>query len=89
MLSGLKYIETAEDFVKWATNAKRGHRVCYYRGWLMRDKMAKMPHMVKNDHVPPEFRTAQKAWDFYEMGSVLLFQKRLGDDDYAYIAVAV
>jgi hypothetical protein len=88
MPDGLKYIQTAEEFVKWATNAKRGHRVCYYRGWLMKDKLSKMPHMVKNDLVLPEFRTAHKAWDFYAMGTVELFQKRMGDEDYLYIAVA-
>lgn len=87
MVNGIKVLQTAEEFTKWATSAKSGHRVCYYRGWLMRDKMAKLPHMVKNDLVLPEFRTTHKAWDFYEMGVVELFQKRLGDEDYLYLAV--
>lgn len=89
MLNGIKYVNTAEDFTRWATSAKRGHQICYYRGWLMRDRMSKMPQMVKGDMIYPEFRVAQKAWEFYETGSVLLFQKRIGDEDYAYIAVAI
>ena len=89
MLNGIKQVNTPEDFIRWATNAKPGHRVCYYRGWLMKDRMSKLPQMVKGGVMFPEFQTPQKAWDFYEIGSVELFQKRLGDEDYLYIAVAV
>ena len=81
------FVDSAEDFVKWATSAKRGHRVCYYRGWLMRDKMRMMPQIVKDGAMPHEFWTANKAWEFAEMGVVALFQKRQGEEDYLYLAV--
>jgi len=53
----------------------------------MKDKLSKMPTLVKGTLSVPEFRTADKAWDFYRVGSVELFQKRVGDEDYLYIAV--
>lgn len=87
MLNSMQFIETPEDLTRWVTSAKVGHRVAYYRGWLMKDKLRMMPFMVKNDMVMPEFKTAHKAWDFYTMGAVELFQKRLGDEDYLYIMV--
>jgi len=87
MINSIRSVDTPEDFTRWATSAKKGHRICYYRGWLMKDKLSKMPTLVKGTLSVPEFRTADKAWDFYRVGSVELFQKRVGDEDYLYIAV--
>lgn len=87
MVNSIRMAKTAEELTKWVTSAKLGHRICYYRGWLMRDKLRLMPFSIKTNEIYPEFRLANKAWDFYEMGVVELFQKRLGDEDYLYIAV--
>lgn len=83
----MQQINTAEDFTKWATHAKAGAAVVYYKGFLMRDKMSRLPYIVKSGVVPHEFRTANKAMDFAEMGLVHLFQKRTGDGEFDYLAV--
>lgn len=87
MVLGMNFVESADELTRWATSAKTGHRVCYYRGWLMKDKMKDMPYMVKTDQTLPEYKATEKAWQLYEMGVVELFQKRMGDEDYLYIAV--
>jgi hypothetical protein len=87
MLNSIKFIETPGDLTRWATSAKRNQRVAYYRGWLMKDKLCMMPYIASNDMAMPQFRVADKAWELYTMGAVELFQKRLGADDYLYIAV--
>ena len=89
MAIGLKKIESVDEFIHWVTTAKRGHRVSYYRGWLMKDKLSKMPQMVRGNMILPEFKLADKAWEFHQVGAVELFQKRHGDEDYEYIAVAI
>lgn len=86
-MNDLSFVETPEEFVRWATSAKPGYKISYYRGWLFKDKMVQAPEIVKSGALPVEFQTAHKAWDFYESGIVDLFQKRLGDEDYLYIAV--
>lgn len=87
MENNLKYVQSPEDLVKWVTHAKRGDKVCYYRGWLMREKLGKLPYMVRTNSVSEDFLTTDKAWDFYEMGVVELVQKKVSDEDYLYLAV--
>jgi len=83
----LKIIQTADDFVKWAMASRTGDVCCYYRGFLMKDRATDANSMLKERTVYPEYLTAEKAWQFYEMDSVKLYQKRVGIDDYFYLAV--
>ncbi len=80
-------ITTAEEFTKWATHAKKGDRVSYYRGWLMRDRMSLKPYQLRLAGAVERFNIAAKAWDFMEMNLIRLVQSRQGTDDYLYIAV--
>jgi len=77
----------SESLVRWATSARKGEKAAYYRGWLMRERMKLHPHEIRGPAALPRFQIANKAWEFMELGVVKLFQKRLGDDDYLYIAV--
>lgn len=77
----------SESFVRWSTSARKGESVVYYRGWLMKERMKLHPHEIRGPAAFPRFQIANKAWEFMELGVVHLFQKRLGDDDYLYVAV--
>lgn len=75
-------------FVAWATSAKPGARSGYYRGYLHRDRVHhQMSIQHSNGYTPDSLRCAGKAWEMYELGVVTLVQKRMGSEDYIYIAV--
>jgi hypothetical protein len=80
-------IDDPEALVKWATTAKRGSKISYYKGWLMKERMMLHQMEIRGPAALPRFRVANKAWDFMELGVIDLFQKRLGVDTYLYIAV--
>ena len=77
----------ADALVRWATGARKNDRVSYYRGWLMKERMKLHPHEIRGPSALPRFQIANKAWEFMELGVIRLFQQRVGDDDYIYIAV--
>jgi hypothetical protein len=81
------YIDTSEDFTRWATHAKRNDRIVYYKGLLMRDRQLNENLLGNKEGDIPQFRTANKALEFSDLGIVKLFQKRHGEGDYSYIAV--
>lgn len=80
-------IDDSEALVRWATTAKKGSKISYYKGWLMKERMMLHPQEIRGPAALPRFRVANKAWEFMELGVINLFQKRLGFDDYLYIAV--
>jgi len=80
-------IDDSEALVRWATTAKKGAKVSYYKGWLMKERMNLHPMEIRGPAALPRFRVANKAWEFMELGVINLFQKRLGVDKYLYIAV--
>lgn len=79
-------IDHPEAFVAWATSAKPGQRADYYRGYLYADRMQDGTTRKGGTSVPTPLRLANKAWEFYELGIVRLVQKRMGNEDYIYIA---
>ena len=81
------HIESADDFTRWATYAKKNDRITYYKGLLMRDRQLNINLFGAKDKELPEFQTANKALEFSDLGIVKLFQMRHGDADYSYIAV--
>lgn len=87
MPNSIKLVDSVEDLTRWVTSSKRNQRVAYYRGWLMKEKLSMMPFLAQNELAMPQFKVANKAWDFYAMGAIELFQKRMGNEDYLYIAV--
>ena len=83
----LTKIDTPEEFVRWATYAPKNAKVAYYRGYLFRDKLTNHPSRTSGANAAPQFKTATKAWEFHRLGVVYLFQNRVDDEDYIYIAV--
>lgn len=67
--------------VTWLPNAKRGERMEYWRGYLWADC-----HGTHDD--APVKGVRRTAWRLYQLGRVLLVQKRHGDEDYSYYAIA-
>lgn len=83
----LNKVETPEEFVRWATSAKKNSRVSYFRGYLLKERLTNHTTRKEGPHAAPHFKLASKAWEFYQLGIVTLLQKRIADDDYIYIAV--
>jgi len=81
------HIESPDDFTRWATHAKRNERITYYKGLLMRDRQLNENLLGSTEGEVPQFRTANKALEFSELGVVKLFQQRHGEGNYSYIAV--
>lgn len=86
-MQNLNKVETPEQFVEWATTAKKGSQVSYFNGYLFRERIVNPPSRVSGHNAASKFKLASKAWEFYQLGIVRLFQKRMGDEDYVYIAV--
>jgi hypothetical protein len=61
------------SFVSWIMTAQPFAAVIYFRGYLAREGKG--------------CETARRALDFEEKGFVWLFQRRLGAEQYDYIAV--
>lgn len=86
-VQNLNKVETPEQFVEWATTAKKNSRVSYFNGYLFRERITNHPSRVSGANAAPHFKLANKAWEFHQLGIVRLFQKRMGDEEYIYIAV--
>lgn len=74
---------TATREITEILNMPAGASLVYYSGLLSKDRGGhgrKRPGEVTVDE------TANIAWKLYEKGVVLLTQRRLGEDDYEYIA---
>ena len=71
---------TREEFILWMNNAKRGERCCYAE-WnggttAIHKRLGMFPQ-----------KTLEEAWKAAQDGQVMLFQKRVAEDHYKYIAV--
>lgn len=86
-MQNLNKVETPEQFVDWVTTAKKGSRISYFNGYLFRERVTNPPSRVSGSNAAAKFKLASKVWEFHQLGVVRLFQKRMGDEDYVYIAV--
>lgn len=86
-MKDLNKVETPEEFVRWATSAKKNSRVSYFRGYLFKERVTSHSSRKEGPNAAPHFKVANKAWEFSQLGVVKLFQKRVDDEDYIYIAV--
>lgn len=77
-----------DSFGQWLKKAKPGDRVVYYEGFLLQDRTSWIVFADSSVAIPQAAvrAAANEAWAAYEMGSVILTQKRLGDGDYIYYA---
>jgi hypothetical protein len=66
------------DVVEWLFKAEPGQKLEYHRGYMFGPERKKTRLS--------EIRRI--VWESYESGIVTLVQKRHGDCDYSYIAVA-
>jgi hypothetical protein len=78
------------DFVIWMINAKKGESMEYARGNLaaIREE-TRLLHLEKKPtepHVKGMLSNANVAFDAYMNGEVALVQRRMGIDDFSYIA---
>jgi hypothetical protein len=88
-MKNVRHIETPDEFVRWATDARKGQRVCYFQGWLMFDRMTRPHEELYGGAALTPYKTCNKAWDFYKLGVVTLVQKKIGIEHYFYIAEKV
>lgn len=71
----------------WLKGAKRGERVVYFDGFLMRDREIAVRSGFFAHDLPPRFKAAIMAWHAFMDGLVLLFQHKRAEGEYEYIAV--
>jgi hypothetical protein len=76
-------------FIYWLEKAKRGERVVYYDGFLMRDREQAVKAGFFSDQFPAKLKSAIAAWKAYTSGLVILTQKKRGFAEYEYIAIKV
>lgn len=88
-MDNITFLDSPETFTKWASHAKRGQKASYFRGWLMHERMTNHSSRTTGPNAALYFKTCNKAWEFYTMGVVTLVQKRMGEEDYIYMAVKV
>ena len=67
-------------------NRQVGDAICYYRGYLARDRGAE-PVKNRTEEQQAINDTANIAWKMYMAGKVNLTQRRHGMFDYEYIAI--
>lgn len=79
----------AKELRKWINTSRPGHHYVYFRGSLIN---ARGQYQNVNDeltYLPNDEITslANEAWQAYKAGRVHLFQRKLHDNEYEYIAV--
>lgn len=81
------------DLVTWMVKAKRGESMQYARGNLASMREESRVLYVEKKPIPPQTEimldNARTAWHAYEKGMVTLVQRRMGWDDFSYIAQKV
>lgn len=82
----MKEVDTDISFSYWLKGAKKGERVVYYNGFLLRDREILIRNGLNPDRFPEKIKTAIAVWKAYLNGSVKLTQKKRGAFDYDYIA---
>lgn len=73
-------------FCTWLADAPSGARIIYYRGLLAFERMPSAG-VLDQERRQRLARLASRALQAAEDGRVHLLQRRLGDNDYLYIAI--
>ena len=84
----MEYVKNAQEYYDWKKNRKS--RLCvYHDGHLQQDRWRQKPGGRKDSVEPIEIvhGLANIVYQDYEEGNVSLFQKRLGDNRFEYLAV--
>ena len=74
--------------IAWLTKAKKGEKVVYFDGFLMRERQ-KFLFNNRGQGYPEKILTALMAWRAYLEGVVVLVQHKRDEGEYEYIAIKV
>ena len=74
------------DFERWLYDVGNKRRICYYKGFLARDRFDRF---IENDAVvyvvnKPIEALASEVWAAYMTGMIHLTQQRIGPDCFSY-----
>ena len=76
---------TADEFVNWLGLAGPGEQIVYAKGFL---SVAVHKADLNRDPDGPKLEAVQRAaWKAHERRAAHLVQRRLGDNEYEYLAV--
>jgi hypothetical protein len=78
---------TEIEFCAWFTQAEPGASLEYHRGFLGVE-LAPFGGPLSSEARSELSRTSSRAYDLAERGFVHLVQRRLGSDNFSYLAVA-
>lgn len=82
-------MDSENSFTHWLKGAKRGDKVVYFDGFLMREREIAVRSGFFSHDLPPRFKAAIAAWRAYLDGIVILTQHKRSEGEYEYIAVRV
>lgn len=85
----MKEVDSDTMFLHWLRGARRGEKIVYYDGFLMRDREIAIRSGFFADEMPPRFKAAKMAWKSYIDGLVHLVQHKRAEGEYEYIAVKI
>ena len=66
---------------------KPGEMITYHRGLIATDRGTGLPASRRNSQHDAVNQTATIAWSLFTAGRIHLFQRRVGDGVYDYLAV--
>jgi hypothetical protein len=83
---------TANQFKEWVRRSRQGGMCIYYKGYLAIDRFEKIYDPTKIDAEPTLIGnaidgTGRAALEAFDAGKVHLFQRKLHDCEYEYIAM--
>lgn len=81
---------SANDFLKWLSESRTGGMCIYYTGFLAVDRftiVGKDPETQITIRKPEIDDLARVVIDAFDRGRVHLFQRKLHDNEYQYIAM--
>lgn len=79
----------AKAFREWLDTATAGHHYVYFRGSLInaRGRFENIEDEIVYTQNEEISELANAVWETYKAGRVHLFQRKLHDNEYEYIAV--
>lgn len=77
----------ATEFQKWVDTSNTGAFIVYHTGFLSVDRVSMQVHDFSYVPNPPVDDLAVSAIEAFERGKVHLFQRKISDMVYQYIAV--
>lgn len=83
----MKEVDTEDNFSYWLSRAKKGEKVVYFDGFLMRERQIFATNGFDRESMPQKIKTAMAAWRAYLEDRVVLVQHKRDEAEYEYIAI--